>query len=147
VDFIVLIFRLIFQSCQNMPSLNDIINAKGGVIAYMDKLSVTERRLKILEYLIINKKTTRYDLSREFCVSVYTIGRDVIYLSTIAPIYTLQGNGGGICILPEYNNHRIFLSETEEDFLYSLIEFVNEEDKEIIYGIITKFSMKHMFDV
>ena len=75
MNFIVLIYRLIFQSCQNVPSLNDIINAKGGVIGCMDKLSVTERRLKILEYLIINKKTTsgETNVKNMILYSAYTI--------------------------------------------------------------------------
>ena len=91
-----------------------------------ERLSVTERRMRILEYIMIKKWTTRYELSREFCVSVYTIGRVIIDLSRIAPIYTMQGKGGGVCILPNYKNHRIFLNEKEEKLLYRLIELVNE---------------------
>lgn len=110
----------------------------------MDKLSVTERRLKVLEYLVINKQTTRYELSREFGVSVYTIGRDIIYLSSIAPVYTLQGNGGGICILPDYKGYRIFLNDVEEKLLYKLMGFVDEHEKSIICGIIAKFSLNYV---
>ena len=106
----------------------------------MDKLSVTERRLKILEYLIIKKQTTRYELSREFNVSVYTIGRDVIYLSSIAPVYTLQGNGGGICILPQYSGYKIYLTDEEEKCLERVMNIVQSSDKYILKRIITKFS-------
>lgn len=107
----------------------------------MDKLSVTERRLKVLEYLVTNKQSTRYELSREFGVSVYTIGRDIIYLSSIAPVYTLQGNGGGVHILPNYKGYRIYLSCEEESLLCKLAEVADETDKKIIYGIIEKFSI------
>ena len=69
-----------------------------------DKLCVSERRIKILQILLLNKKTTRQELSDEFQVSINTIVRDIEFISCIAPIYTKQGNGGGIYILPEYRS-------------------------------------------
>ena len=70
-----------------------------------DRLCVSERRIKILEYLIFNKKTTRKELSEMFGVCVNTIVNDIDFISSIAPIYTKQGNGGGIYILLElYKN-------------------------------------------
>ena len=64
-----------------------------------DKLCVSERRIKILQILLLNKKTTRQKLSDEFQVSINTIVRDIEFISRIATIYTKQGNGGGIYIL------------------------------------------------
>ena len=57
-----------------------------------DKLSVSERRARILDYLTLKKQTTRPELAVEFDVSVDTIDRDIVYLSNIAPIYTKQGS-------------------------------------------------------
>ena len=109
-----------------------------------DKLCVSERRSKILEFLTLTKHTTRIELAEEFGVSLDTIDRDVLYLSSIAPIYTKQGNGGGIYILPEYRSYKNYLSEAEETFLYNLMQRVKIEEKRILCGIITKFAKNPM---
>ena len=106
----------------------------------MEKISVTERRIKILEYLTMKKQTTRYELSEEFNVSVYTIGRDLMYLSSIAPIYTKQGNGGGIYILPEFRSYKNYLTDEEENCLYAVMQQTGNEYKRVLCGIITKFT-------
>ena len=109
-----------------------------------DKLCVSERRSKILEFLTLTKHTTRIELAEEFGVSLDTIDRDVLYLSSIAPIYTKQGNGGGIYILPEFRSYKNYLSEAEENFLYSLMQRVEIEEKRILCGIIIKFAKNPM---
>ena len=44
-----------------------------------DKLCVSERRTKILEYLSLEKQSTRYELASRFDVSLDTIDRDVMF--------------------------------------------------------------------
>lgn len=105
-----------------------------------DKLCVTDRRLFLLEYLSKNKFATRVELATLFDVSTYTIDRDIVYLSKHASIYTKQGNGGGIYILPEYRSCKNHLTDTEEELLYELMQYIESEDKRILYGIIIKFS-------
>ena len=109
-----------------------------------DKLCVSERRSKILEYLTALKQSTRLELSTEFDVSLDTIDKDILYLSSIAPIYTKQGNGGGIYILPEYRSYKNYLTDSEENFLYDLIQKVENDGKRILCGIITKFTKNPM---
>ena len=46
-----------------------------------DKLCVSERRTKILEFLVKKKQSTRCELATEFNVSTDTIDRDIVYLS------------------------------------------------------------------
>ena len=75
-----------------------------------DKLCVSERRTKIL------------------------------YLSGIAPVYTKQGNQGGIYILPEYRSYKNYLTDEEEECLYALIKKSANDERRIICGIITKFT-------
>ena len=94
-----------------------------------DKLCVSERRTKILEYLSLEKQSTRCELASRFDVSLDTIDRDVMFLSSVAPIYTKQGNGGGIYILPEYRSYKNYLTDAEENFLYSLMALVSNEEK------------------
>ena len=97
-----------------------------------DKLCVSERRTKILEFLVQKKQSTRCELATEFNVSTDTIDRDIVYLSGIAPVYTKQGNQGGVYILPEYRSYKNYLTDEEE-------ESANDE-RRIICGIITKFT-------
>lgn len=105
-----------------------------------DKLCVSERRTKILEFLVQKKQSTRLELAMEFDVSVDTIDRDIVYLSGVAPVYTKQGNQGGIYILPEFRSYKNYLTDAEENCLYSLIENSSNEERRIICGIITKFT-------
>ena len=111
-----------------------------------DKLCVTERRTRMLEYLVLKKRSTRTELSMQFSVSLDTIDRDIIYLSGIAPIYTKQGNCGGVYILPEYKSYKCYLTDAEEKCLYRLIKIANKEDKRIICEIIAKFTKNISLD-
>lgn len=111
-----------------------------------DKLCVSERRIKILQILLLNKKATRQELSEEFQVSINTIVRDIEFISRIAPIYTKQGNGGGIYILPEFRSYKNYLTDTEENFLYEMMLKVSNEEKRILCGIITKFTKNPMHE-
>ena len=106
----------------------------------MDKLCLSERRIRILNLLMLKKQATIRELKNEFQVSKNTIVRDIEFISGIAPIYTKQGNGGGIYILPEFRSYKNYLTDTEENFLYGLISIVSNEEKRILCGIITKFT-------
>ena len=122
-----------------MRSLYVILLSKGGA-AMKDKLCVTDRRLQLLEHLAVNKFATRTELAELFNVSKDTIDRDIVYLSRHAPIYTKQGNGGGIIISPKYRNYINYLTDTEEELLYKLMQYIENEEKRILCGIITKFT-------
>ena len=106
----------------------------------LDKLCISERRAKIVDYLILKKQSTYVELAAEFNVTVGTIGRDIEYLSTVAPIYTKQGNHGGVYILPEYRSYKNYLSDSEECCLYKLMESATNEERRTLCGIITKFT-------
>jgi len=69
-------------------------------------------------YISQAKFVTRLEFAEEFNVSLATINRDIYILGGIAPIYTKQGNGGGIYILPEYRSYKNYLTDAEENFLY-----------------------------
>ena len=111
-----------------------------------DKLCISERRTRIIEFLLHTKYATRVELAEMFDVSIDTIHRDITYLSSIAPIYTKQGNGGGIYILPEYRSYKNYLTDAEENFLYSLMPLVSNEEKRILCSIIIKFTKNPMHE-
>lgn len=105
-----------------------------------DKLCVTDRRLRLLEFLALNKFTTRAELATLFNVSTDTIDRDIVYLSRHATIFTQQGKGGGISISSEYRSMKNYLCDIEEELLYKLMQYIEKEEKRILCGIITKFA-------
>ena len=86
------------------------------------------------------KAINSMQLATEFNVSTDTIDRDIVYLSGIAPVYTKQGNQGGVYILPEYRSYKNYLTDEEEECLYSLIKKSANDERRIICGIITKFT-------
>ena len=58
---------------------------------------------KIVYYLLDKGRTTAPELAEKLEVSVRTIYRDLDVLSVAGiPIYTTQGKGGGIFLLPEF---------------------------------------------
>lgn len=105
-----------------------------------DKLCVTERRTRILEFLSLQRQSTREEMAIRFSVSSDTIDRDIKYLSCIAPIYTKSGNGGGVYILPEYRSYKNYLTDDEEALLYSLLNTISDSEKIMLNRIIIKFS-------
>ena len=112
----------------------------------IDKLGTTERRTRILEFLRLHKHATRKELSERFGVCVNTIVNDLYAINGIAPIYTQRGNGGGIYILPEYRSYKNYLTDAEENFLYSLMPLVSNEEKRIFCSIIIKFTKNPMHE-
>lgn len=109
-----------------------------------DKLCVSERRSQILDYLISKKQTTRSELSEEFHVSTDTIDRDIVFLSSIAPISTKQGNRGGVYIFPDYKRNRCYLTDEEESCLNGIMDRITTTEKKIVCGIITRFSKRNV---
>lgn len=82
------------------------------------------------------KQSTRCELATEFNVSTDTIDRDIVYLSGIAPVYTKQGNQGGIYILPEYRSYKNYLTDEEEECLYALIKNLLMMSEELFAALL-----------
>jgi len=66
-------------------------------------------------YILLNKKiTTAKELAEHFGVSQRTVYRDVDALTLAGiPVYTEQGKGGGISLMPSFVLDRSILSERE----------------------------------
>jgi predicted DNA-binding transcriptional regulator YafY len=80
-------------------------------------------RLFEIVYILLERSTvTAKELAERFEVSQRTIYRDVETLSqTGIPIYTSQGKGGGISLLPEFILNKAVLTESEKrDILASM---------------------------
>lgn len=105
-------------------------------------------RLFEIVYLLLERKSiTAKELAEKFEVSTRTIYRDIEILSSSnIPIYTTQGNGGGICLLDEYVFNKSLLSEEEQNqilfALQSLEKLTNQEEKTILAKMSTLFQKK-----
>ena len=72
-------------------------------------VSALDRRQAMLELLSDRRKETVANLMAEFNVSRSTVLRDIEVLSCSAPIYKVQGNGGGIRVANGYCYGRRYL--------------------------------------
>lgn len=67
-----------------------------------------DRLIGILSVLLQKERVTAPELAEKFEVSRRTINRDIEDLCKAGiPIHTMQGSGGGICIMDGYHLHRV----------------------------------------
>lgn len=102
-------------------------------------MSSMERRMEILETLCRRRNDTVENLANEFGVSKRTIKYDIEYLSLSYPVYTVQGNGGGIYISDGYRLGRKYLTETQSNLLEKLSARLTGEDLETMKSILNTF--------
>lgn len=80
------------------------------------------RLIETTMILLQKRSVTARELSERFGVSIRTIYRDIETLSTSGvPIYTSQGQGGGISLMDEYQLDRTALSDDERDSLLAAV--------------------------
>ena len=109
-------------------------------------MTAQERRIGILDYLSAKRKATAPELADHFHVNQRTIMRDIDELSRLGyPIYTVQGNGGGIKVMEGCELHRRNLKLTEEETLRKILEGrpTDENDLQQIRNILRAFSHIH----
>lgn len=101
--------------------------------------SALERRQAMLELLSDRRQETVANLMTEFGVSRCTVLRDIETLSCSAPIFTVQGNGGGIRVAEGYYYGRRYLHSDEEALLRRLIHGLQPEEQKTMQGILKRF--------
>lgn len=107
-------------------------------------MSASERRRAIIEALCQRRYDTRENLASEFGVSKRTIENDILVLSLEYPIYTLQGNGGGIYVEDGYRLDRKYLSDEQSELLEALLPTLSGRQAEVMQSIIGTFKLtKH----
>ncbi len=70
-------------------------------------MGAMNRRMEIIDFLMIKRATTTKELAHEFGVSVRTIGYDIQHLTRSFPIYTKQGEHGGVFLREDYRPYKI----------------------------------------
>lgn len=104
------------------------------------------RHQKIIEYISDYRKTTRKDLAKMFGVNEKTIRRDIEYLTCSYPIYTAQGNGGGIFAMEGWRLNHKFLTEAQESLLRGLLPGLQPDDKAAMESILLAFAKPQIID-
>ncbi len=99
-------------------------------------MTATERRQAILEVLCLRRHETRENLANEFGVSKRTIEYDVLNLMLTYPVYTVQGNGGGIYVTDNFRLDRPRMNEKQTALLQKVLLTLSGEDKETMQNII-----------
>lgn len=104
------------------------------------KIPAAERRMLILEILSVRRFTTVGNLVYEFGVCRKTIQNDIVFLSAFIPIYTAQGKGGGIHVVPGWKEDRLYLTSEQENVLIQLIQTLPEADGAVLQSIVSTFA-------
>ena len=103
--------------------------------------SALERRQAILEVLSDRRFETVDNLSTEFNVSRRTILYDIEVLSCSAPIFTIQGNGGGVRVEEGYYIGRRYLKPEQEALLLRLSSGLQPDELAVMQNILTAFAL------
>ena len=102
--------------------------------------SALERRQQMLEYLSDHRSTTYSELASEFGISRRTVVRDIEELTCSAPIFTVQGNGGGIRVADGWYLSRRYLHDDQEALLRELLPGLQPEQQKTMESILAAFA-------
>ena len=102
-------------------------------------MNTAHRRMEIINILILRRHVTASELAQEFGVSVRTIQYDIQALSPVYPIYTKQGENGGIFIRDDYKPYVNSLSPIELQVLQELLELTEGLHRKILIEVIQKY--------
>lgn len=105
-------------------------------------MTANERRNAILEILCMRRVEKINNLAFQFGVTEKTIRRDILTLSLEYPIYTAQGNGGGIYVDKNFRLGRVYLKNEQQELLERLLPELNGKDAETMKSIIKTFGLK-----
>ena len=105
-------------------------------------MTASERRKEILEVLSLRRVEQINNLAFQFGVSEKTIRRDILTLSLEYPIYTLQGNGGGIYVDKNFSLGKVFLKSEQQELLERLLPGLDGKDAEVMKAILKTFGLE-----
>ena len=106
-----------------------------------EKVTVNERRMKILDILLRKRQVKLAELQLQFNRSRSTAKRDVQELMLSHPIVTFQGKyGGGIRIVDGYRLGMKYLNEQQTALLKKLSDTLSGDDLQTMQSILKTFS-------
>lgn len=101
-----------------------------------------DRLLGIIIYLLNHEKTTASFLAEYFNVSVRTIQRDIVTISSVGiPIYSYGGKKGGYSILPSYKIKNMNISNNEQQIIIKALESLETSySTELVKTLLEKYN-------
>ena len=105
-------------------------------------MTASERRNAILEVLCMRRVEQINNLAFQFGVTGRTIRNDILMLSLEYPIYTLQGNGGGVYVDEKFKLGKAYLKSEQQELLERILPGLDEKDAEVMKSIIKTFGLK-----
>ena len=103
------------------------------------KLTAMERQEQILRALSARRQDTIKHLAAEFAVTERTIRSDIEKLSCSYPIYTVQGNGGGVYVDDGWRITKTYLTKEQSDLLERLRGSLDGTDLAMMDSILLTF--------
>lgn len=94
-------------------------------------MTSNERRNALLEILSMRRFETLENLAFEFGVSKRTIRYDIEILSLTYPIYTVQGNGGGIHVDENYRLGKSYLKRISKSCWKDFCRILTEKTQRL----------------
>lgn len=101
--------------------------------------NTSERRLEILEYLCERRRDTVAHLAAEFGVCERTMRNDILLLSCSYPVYTKQGNNGGVFLMGHFQPGMRYLTPRQAELLKTLSVGLDGEERKIMQSILDSF--------
>ena len=102
-------------------------------------MTTADRRMEIINILVVSGHITAGELAQEFGVTRRTIHNDIVALSYGYPIYTKQGADGGIFIMDSYKPYNNTLTSYEQEKLKKMYDAAEGEDKKILGRVLRKY--------
>ena len=102
-------------------------------------MDTADRRMEIVSILMVRHHTTAGELAEELGVSVRTIHNDIRALSYGYPIYTRQGENGGVFMRDGYRPYGNTLTRMELKVLCDLYRMAGGEYRKILSQVIRKY--------
>ena len=105
-------------------------------------MTASERRNAILEDLCMRRFERINNLAFQYGVTERTIRNDIMILSLEYPIYTAQGNGGGIYVDKNFRLGKVFLKNEQQELLERLLPGLDGKDAEVMKAILKTFGLE-----
>ena len=102
----------------------------------MEKISLYERRRRLIAVLYERQNDTVGNLAFEFAVSSHTIRNDLRVLELEYPIYTKVGMGGGVFVLDSCRLKQKWLTVRQRELLMDVCSTLDDEQALLMKSII-----------
>lgn len=101
-----------------------------------EKISLYERRRRLITTLYERQNDTVGNLAFEFSVSSHTIRNDIRVLELEYPIYAKMGAGGGVFVLDSSRLQQRWLTVRQRELLMNVCDALDDEQVLLMKSII-----------